>query len=46
MADICVPSLIIIDAAIEQLGIIVSKMTIYCLRLCVVYKQVMLQGWR
>ena len=47
MSDTCVPSLIVIGTAINQLEIKVSLKTIYCLRLIVVvYKHVMLQHQR
>ena len=46
MADTRVPSLIIIDTTIEQSETNASLITIYCLRLFVVYKHVMLQGQR
>ena len=44
MGDTCVPSLIVIGTAINQLETKVSLKTICCLRLLVVvYKHVMLQ---
>ena len=44
MSDTCVPSLIVIGSAINQLKTKVSLKTICCLRLfVVVYKHVMLQ---
>ena len=44
MSDTCVPSLIVIGTAINQLETKVSLKTICCLRLfVVVYKHVMLQ---
>ena len=44
MSDTCVPSLIVISNAINQLETNVSLKTICCLRLfVVVYKHVMLQ---
>ena len=47
MSDTCVPSLIVIDTAINQLETKVSLKTICCLRLfVVVYKHVMLQHQR
>ena len=47
MSDTCVPSLIVIGTAINQLEIKVSLKTICCLRLfVVVYKYVMLQHQR
>ena len=47
MSDTCVPSLIVIGTAINQLEIKVSLKTICCLRLfVVVYKDVMLQHQR
>ena len=47
MSDTCVPSLIVIGTAINQLKTKVSLKTICCLRLFViVYKNVMLQYQR
>ena len=46
MADTCIPSLIVIDITTEQLVTNVSIIIVYCLRLFVVYKHVMLQGRR
>ena len=46
MADICVPCIAVINTTIKQLESKVSLITIYCLRLFVVYKHVMLQGQR
>ena len=47
MSDTCVPSLIVIGTAINQLETKVSLKTICCLRLfIVVYKHVMLQHQR
>ena len=47
MSDTCVPSLIVIGTAINQLETKVSLKTICCLRLFViVYKNVMLQYQR
>ena len=42
VGDTCVPSLIVINTTIKQLESKVSLITIYCLRLFVVYKHVML----
>ena len=44
VADTYVPNLTVIDTTIEQLESEVSLITIYCLRLFVVFKYVMLQG--
>ena len=47
MSDTCVPNLIVIGTAINQLETKVSLKTISCLRLfVVVYKHVMLQHQR
>ena len=47
MSDKCIPSLIVIGTAINQLETKVSLKTIYCLRLfVVVYKHVILQHQR
>ena len=47
MSDTCVPSLIVIGTAINELETKVSLKTISCLRLfVVVYKHVMLQHQR
>ena len=46
VADTCIPSLIVIDITTEQLVTNVSIIIVYCLRLFVVYKHVMLQGRR
>ena len=47
MSDTCVPSLIVIGIAINQLETKLSLKTIFCLRLfVVVYKHVMLQHQR
>ena len=47
MSDTCVPSLVVIGTAINQLETKVSLKTISCLRLfIVVYKHVMLQHQR
>ena len=47
MSNTCVPSLIVIGTAINQLETKVSQNTICCLRLfVVVYKHVMLQHQR
>ena len=46
MADTCVPSLIVFGNTVKQVETNVSPITIYCLRLFVVYKHVMLQGQR
>ena len=47
MSDTCVPSLIVIGTAINQLETKVSLKTISCLKLfVVVYKHVMLQHQR
>ena len=47
MSDTCVPSLIVIGTAINQLETKVLLKVIYCLRLfVVVYKHVMLQHQR
>ena len=42
MSDTCVPSLIVIGTAINQLETNVLLIPMYCLRLFVVYKHVML----
>ena len=42
VADTCVPSLIVNNTTIKHLKTNVSLITIYCLRLFVVYKHVML----
>ena len=46
MADTRVPSLTVIGIAINQLATNASLITIYCLRLFVIYKHDMLHGQR
>ena len=42
MDDVCVPILIVINTTINQIKSKESQITIYCLRLFVVYKDIML----